>query len=77
MRCLLAQRGRLYAGTDAERVFVSGDHGENWTPLRWEFPGHAQVFVLGVVPALRVNSNSFETVGSSYFGKKGIDIPNE
>jgi photosystem II stability/assembly factor-like uncharacterized protein len=49
VRCLLAHQGRVYAGTDAEGVFVSSDAGQSWTPLKEEFPAHAQVFALSMV----------------------------
>jgi photosystem II stability/assembly factor-like uncharacterized protein len=49
VRCLLAHRGRLYVGTDAEGVFVSNDTGQNWVSLFQDFPADAQVFALSAV----------------------------
>jgi photosystem II stability/assembly factor-like uncharacterized protein len=49
IRCLLAHEGNLYAGTDAEGAFSSGDGGRVWVPLREGLPLHAQVLALAVV----------------------------
>jgi len=46
VRCLLQEQGKLYAGTDAEGVFLSSDRGGSWKQLTEGFPSLAQVFAL-------------------------------
>ncbi len=49
LRCLLALQGKLYAGTDRDGVFVSGEEGQVWAPLSQGLPGAAQVFAMASV----------------------------
>lgn len=45
-RCLLASGGKLTAGTDDGKVFVSVNHGKSWQELTSGLPSHAQIFEL-------------------------------
>lgn len=49
VRCLLVHEKRLYAGTDADGVFVLDSDRPVWTLLRPGLPALAQVFALSVV----------------------------